>query len=117
MTRMKIVWTSALAGLVMTGTAAQLQAGWGVGIRVGGPVYYRAYDPYYYPYYPYRQVYVAPPPIVVESAPVVVQSAPAVQPLNPANPSPLPPPAILQSAQIQNAAQPDLGRYLQQLRD
>lgn len=113
----RIMFTSALAGLVMAGAATQVQAGWGIGVRIGGPVYYRAYDPYYYPYYPYRPVYVAPPPVVVESPPVVVQSAPVVQPANPVTPAPLPPPAVLQSSQIQNPVQPDISRYLQQLRD
>lgn len=117
MTRMKMVFTTSLAGLFLAGAGAQLQAGWAVGVRVGGPAYYRPWGAYYYPYYPYRPVYVESPPVIVESAPVVIQSAPVVQPVYPAAPSPLPPPAILRSSQIQNVAQPEIDRYLQQLRD
>jgi len=116
-TKIKMILTSAVTGLVLAGANTQLQAGWAVGVRVGGPVYYRSWDPYYYPYYPYRAVYVEPPPVVVQSAPVIVQSASSVPAVNPATPAPLPPPAILQSSQIQNAAQPEINRYLQQLRD
>jgi hypothetical protein len=121
MTRLKILFTSALTGLMLAGAGAQLQAGWGVGVRVGGPVYYRPWDPYYYPYYPYpyayRPVYVESPPVIVQSAPVFVQPASAVQALNPGTPAPLPPPAVLQSSQIQYAAQPEIDRCLHQLRD
>jgi hypothetical protein len=120
MTSKKIVLAVALACFAGIGATGQLQAGWGVGVRVGGPVYYRSWDPYYYPYYsyyPYRAVYVEPPPVVVESAPLVVQPAPVAQPVSPSAPSTLPPPAILRSSQIQNASQPDVDRYVQQLRD
>ncbi|HLJ93779.1 MAG TPA: HEAT repeat domain-containing protein [Gemmataceae bacterium] len=117
MFKRNMVVSSALAALALAAASPQLRAGWGVGVRIGGPVYYRAYDPYYYPYYPYRPVYVAPAPVVVESPPVVVQSPPAVQAVNPASPTPLPPPAVLQTSQIQPVSQADIGRYLQQLRD
>jgi HEAT repeats len=112
---MKLTVRLALAGLVFATAESQLHAGWGVGVRIGGPVYYRPWG-YYYPYYPYGAVYVAPP-VVVESAPVVVQQAPAVQAVNPAAPSPLPSSAILRSAQIQSTGQHDIAGYLQQLRD
>ena len=116
MTKMNMIFASAAAGLLLA--SAQLQAGWGVGVRIGGPAYYpyRPWTPYYYPYYPYRAVYVEPPPIIVESPPIVVQSAPAVQVGHAVTPSPLPPPAILRSSQIQNAA-PEIDRSIQQLRD
>jgi hypothetical protein len=94
------------------------QAGWSVGVRVGGPCYRPYYRPYwggigigfnFYPgYYPYYPVYaVAPAPVVVAPAPVVVGSAPAVQPgysaqspqsAPPAAPEPLAPPVPTSSA-------------------
>ncbi len=116
MTKMKMIFASAVAVLLLASGGAQLPAGWGVGVRIGGPVYYRPWAPYYYPYYPYRAVYVEPPPIILESAPVIVQPAPVVQAVHPVPPSPLPPPAILRSSQIQNAA-PEIDRSIQQLRD
>jgi hypothetical protein len=117
MTKMKKIFVSAIAGLLLAGGGAQLHAGWGVGVRIGGPVYYRPWGPYYYPYYPYRAAYVEPPPVIVESVPIVVQAAPSVQAVNPVPPSPLPPSAILRSSHIQNAVQPEIDRFLQQLRD
>jgi HEAT repeat protein len=113
---MKLTLRLALASLVLATAESQLHAGWGVGVRIGGPVYYRPWG-YYYPYYPYGAFYVAPPPVVVESAPVVVQQAPVVQAINPVAPSPLPSSAILRSSQIQSAGQHDIAGYLQQLRD
>jgi hypothetical protein len=68
----------ALLALVCLPWAAQA-GGWGVGIRVGFPVYYP--PPYYGGYYYYRPypVYVAPAPVVVQPAPVAepVYAAPA----------------------------------------
>ena len=128
MTRMKMMLGSALAGLALTGAGADLQAGWSVGVRLGVPVYYGGWGPYYYPYYPYypyRPVYVAPPPLVVESAPVVAQPVPVlppapvsvsgVQAVSQTAPSALPPTIV--RSQAQDVAQPDISRYLQQLRD
>ena len=74
MTRIKMACAVAFAGLVLAGADTELQAGWGIGVRIGGPVYYGPSAPYYYPYYPYGYpygaVYAVPPPVVVESAPV-----------------------------------------------
>jgi hypothetical protein len=124
MTKTKIALASALAAAALVGASAESQAGWSVGVRVGGPVYYRPWGPYYYPYYyPYGGVYLAPP-VVVESAPVVVQplpvpgSPPAASGLQPASqtaPSTLPPPIV--RSQYQEVPQMDINRCLQQLRD
>jgi hypothetical protein len=123
MTKMKMACTLAFAAVVLGGASAEAQAGWSVGVRVGGPVYYRPWGPYYYPYSPYGAVYVAPP-VVVESAPVVVQPAPVplslpaasgVQPASQTAPSILPP-AIVRS-QVQEVPQTEIDRCLQQLRN
>src|SRR5271155_5376364 len=77
----RLVVVAALAALaVLPGMA---HPGWGVGIRIGGPVY--PYGGYYYGgpyYYPYGYYYGAPPVVV---APTVVQpGVPVAQPTNPA---------------------------------
>jgi hypothetical protein len=125
MTRMKMAFTSAFAAIVLGGASAAAQAGWAVGVRVGGPVYYRPWGPYYYPYYPYGPVYAALPPLIVESAPVVAQPPPVppppptvpsgVQPVSQAAPATLPPTVV--RSQAQEVSQTDINHYLQQLRD
>lgn len=126
MMRLKTIFSSAIAGVVIAAACAPAQAGWTVGVRVG-PGYYGPWGPYYYPYYPYRAVYVAPPPVVVESPPVVVQPAPApspspyspppsaLQPVSGAPPSTLPP--TITRSQFQEVPQTEINRCLQQLRD
>src|SRR5437879_3672161 len=97
MTWVKTVLTSALTAVLLA-EAGEVQAGWGVGVRIGGPVYYRPYGPYYYPYYPYGTVYVAPPPpVIVESAPVLAQPAPSVQPVYPAASAPAALPTLVRT--------------------
>lgn len=127
MRRRKMGVTLTFAGLVLAAASGSLQAGWGVGVRLGGPVYYGPWAPYYYPYYPYRAVYVAPPPVVVESAPVAVQPTPAPLPLQPVPvtsgvkavsqvaPTTLAP-TVAQSPG-QEISQTEVNRFLQQLRD
>jgi hypothetical protein len=126
---MKMALTGILMAQVLLAAGAQVQAGWSIGVGLGGPVYYRPYAPYYYPYYPYypyRPVYVAPPPVVVESAPVVLQ--PPAASLPPATftqssgqsvstlpPSPLPVSVV--RAQAQEVPPTEIARCLQQLRD
>jgi hypothetical protein len=65
------------ATLIMLGLAeSTAHAHWGVGIRIGIPLYF----PPCCSYYPYYPVYV-PPPVYVQPAPVVYQAAPVyVQP-------------------------------------
>jgi hypothetical protein len=76
-------------------------AGWGVGIRIGVPVYPYGYyygGPYYYPYgyyYATPPVVVAPPAVVVQPAPAVTQPTnpgPSLQPVPPTPGNVLPPP-------------------------
>jgi hypothetical protein len=104
--------------MVLAVAAVDGRAGWGIGVRIGAPVYYRPWGPYYYPYpyYAYRPVYVAPPPVVVESPPVIVPSAPALQPVYQAAPSSAPSPTIVRT-QGQDLSQADLNHYIQLLRD
>jgi HEAT repeats len=115
MTGMKMGSTLVLAGTVLAAVAVEGRAGWGIGIGIGAPVYYRPWGPYYYPYYAYRPVYVAPSPVVVESPPVIVPSAPAVQPVYQASPSPVPSPIMRTGGQ--DAPQPEMNHLIQQLRD
>src|SRR5260370_40704023 len=76
-----------------------VHAHWGVGVRIGIPLFvgpYCSYSPYYAPYPVYVQpvpVYVQPAPVVYQQAPVyihppavVAQPAPAVQATTPAPP-------------------------------
>jgi hypothetical protein len=115
MTRMTMALMFAFAGLALAGARTELQAGWGIGVRVGGPVYYGPWAPYYYPYYPYGAVYAAPPPVVVESAPVLVPppaSAPGTLP-----PAPVPVSGVQPVSQVQAAPPVDINYYLQQLRN
>jgi hypothetical protein len=131
---MKMAYVVAFAGLTLAGAGTELQAGWGIGVRIGGPVYYGPWAPYYYPYYPYGAIYAAAPPVVVESAPVVVQPAPSpqapstpltlppapvpisgVQPASQTAPSPLP--STLVGSQVQEVLQTDVNYHLQQLRN
>jgi hypothetical protein len=105
---------AAVLGVFLVGSAAQ--AGWGVGIRIGVPVY--APPCYYYRPYP---VYYVPPPVVVQPvpAPVLVPAPVAAQPVYPA-------PAVQPASQAQTAAAPpqvvavsatDVNRHLQLLAD
>ena len=73
--------------LALVSTPAQ--AGWGVGIRIGGPAYYR---PYYYS--PYPTVIVDPAPFVVQPVPVIQQvpAVPAVPATNTVTPEMMPAP-------------------------
>jgi hypothetical protein len=75
---MQSLRTWGLAGLVLAAVAWPAQAGVYVGVRVGGPYYYRPVYVGGYYYRPYYPVYVAVPPVAVSvAAPVVVQPAPA----------------------------------------
>jgi hypothetical protein len=90
-TVMRASWKCLLAVLIVAAcpwTAAQ--AGWGVGVVIGGPVYPAPYYPYGYYYRPYPYYYAPPPTVVVAPAPVV-QTVPATPPVAYAPPAPAEP--------------------------
>ncbi len=104
---MRTPWKMVLAAVVCVVCPLTAQAGWGIGVSVGVPVYPRpwyGYPCYYRPYYPY---YVVPPPFVV-AAPPVVQAVP-VAPV-------YAPPAAAPSA-VADARLGDADKYLLQLND
>lgn len=97
---MRGIRTLAIGALALVGPwTAVAEAGWSVGVRIGGPCCYRPWG--YYPYYRPYPIVVAPA-VIVEPAPVVqtvpvyaVPAAPAPAPV-PA-PTPLPPPTPVTS--------------------
>jgi hypothetical protein len=104
---MRSQWKLVLAVLACILCPWTAQAGWGIGVSVGVPVYPRPWCgyPYYYrPYYPY---YVVPPPVVV-AAPPVVQAVPVAPTYAP--------PAAAPSA-VADARPGDADKYLLQLND
>ena len=88
---------AALVLAVLPSSPAHAGVRVGLGINLGGPLYYPNY--WGYPYYYYRPypVYAAPPAVVVQPAPVIYQAAPVVHPAysSPADAPPtlVPPPA------------------------
>jgi hypothetical protein len=120
--RSKLCGAGVLALLsVLSAGVPAAQAGWGVGISLGGPCYPRhCYGPRVYGYYaPYAPVYVRPAPIVLAPAPVIVQQAPVVVPA--AAPAPayvapqLTPVPATSRAPGDAAREEDVARYQQQL--
>jgi hypothetical protein len=104
---MRTPWKMVLAVLVGVVCPLIAQAGWGIGVSVGVPVYPRpwyGYPCYYRPYYPY---YVVPPPVVVASPPVV-----QAVPVAPAYAAPAPAPSTVADARLGDA-----DKYLLQLND
>ena len=91
------------------------QAGWAVGVNIGGPVYYRPYYPYR-PYYyrPYGAVYLAPGPLYVDPLPAY-SAVPVAQPVY-AAPAAAPAPVVVNSP-VPDAGQADVNRLLQMLAD
>jgi hypothetical protein len=118
MTRIRL-W-GILASVAVVGAASVANAGWGVGVSIGLPVYGgHCYHPcyhHYYPYYYYRPY----APVIVEPAPTVV--VPSVQVVSP------PPTTVIAPAPVYQAPAPsplpalddrqaDIDRQLTKLRD
>jgi hypothetical protein len=100
----------AALAVVLASWPAAARAHWGVGIRIGVPLYYPGpyYGGYYYPYYYY------PPPAVIVQPPGQVVSVPAAT--VPAAP-PTSAPAVTRSAPPDDPAADALGSLVQQLSD
>jgi hypothetical protein len=115
--KMRKTWL-ATAALLIASLAPTAQAGWGVGVSIGIPVYGRpCYGPHYcYPYY--RPAFVVAPTVaVVQPAPVYVAPAPvAVVPATVAVPAAAPVVARSQSEVVPvGTKEQDIQRYQQQL--
>ena len=98
---MRALLKVAVAVLIGAACPWTAQAGWGIGVTIGGPYYRPFYGyPYYYRPYPY---YVVPPPIVVGPAPMVqvvpgappVYAAPGSAPVADTVPAPSALPAVV----------------------
>jgi hypothetical protein len=117
-----ILVIGSLMALGMAATPAH--AHWGVGVRIGIPLFvgpYYSYCPYYAPYPVYVQpapaYYVQPAPIVYQQAPVYVQPASvAVQPA-PAVQTPIPVRLAAAQAPVAEERQTEISNNLEHLRN
>ena len=109
-----LCWKVLAALAVVLASWPAARAHWGVGIRIGVPLYYPGpYYGYYRPYYPYYY----PPPVIVQPVGQVV-SVPAV-PVPAAPPTLAVPgaPAVTRAAPPDDPAADPVGGVLQQLSD